>query len=69
MTLFVFIGVITMMAIGVMFKRKPIAGSCGGLNNALKDEKGNCGVCGAQVNDECRKKIEKYADPSIEKDS
>ncbi len=35
------------MAIGVMFKRKPIAGSCGGLN-AISDAD-HCLVCGTPV--------------------
>lgn len=35
------------MAIGVMFKRKPIAGSCGGLN-AISDAD-HCLVCGTAV--------------------
>lgn len=35
------------MAIGVMFKRKPIAGSCGGLN-AISDAD-HCLICGSAV--------------------
>ena len=35
------------MAVGVMFKRKPIAGSCGGLN-AISDAD-HCVVCGSAV--------------------
>lgn len=37
------------MAIGVMMKRKPIAGSCGGLN-AIGDGD-TCTVCGKAVGD------------------
>jgi uncharacterized protein len=32
------------MAIGVIFGRKPIKGTCGGLNNA--DEQSSCELCG-----------------------
>lgn len=32
------------MAIGVIFGRKPIAGTCGGLNNM--GSKGECEICG-----------------------
>ena len=42
-----FMVVMVGMAIGVMFKRKPIAGSCGGLN-AISDAD-HCLVCGTQV--------------------
>lgn len=35
------------MAVGVMFKRKPIAGSCGGLN-AISDAD-HCLICGSAV--------------------
>lgn len=32
------------MAVGVIFGRKPIAGTCGGLNNM--GTKGECEICG-----------------------
>lgn len=32
------------MAVGVIFGRKPIAGTCGGLNNM--GNKGECEICG-----------------------
>lgn len=34
------------MAIGVMFGRKPIAGTCGGLN--MMGENGACEICGGR---------------------
>ena len=37
------------MAVGVMMKRKPIAGSCGGLNNIGDGD--TCTVCGKVVGD------------------
>lgn len=42
-----FLVVVVGMAIGIMFKRKPIAGSCGGLN-AISDAD-HCLVCGTPV--------------------
>lgn len=36
------------MAIGVIFGRKPIAGTCGGLNNM--GTKGECEICGGNPN-------------------
>ncbi|PLW78378.1 (Na+)-NQR maturation NqrM [Cohaesibacter celericrescens] len=42
-----FLLVVAGMSVGVMFKRKPIAGSCGGLN-AISDAD-HCIVCGTQV--------------------
>jgi len=42
--LLVFILFFGLMAIGVLLGRKPLAGSCGGLNQAGLD--GECKVCG-----------------------
>ena len=33
------------MSIGVIFKRKPLSGSCGGLNPS-----GECSICGRDTN-------------------
>lgn len=41
---FFMLAVIAAMAIGVLFGRKPIAGSCGGLNALGMN--GECKVCG-----------------------
>lgn len=54
----VFILMITLMAVGVLFKRKPIAGSCGGLNNLENGD--SCHICGAKVNETCQEQIRKY---------
>lgn len=40
--------VIAGMAVGVMFGRSPIKGSCGGLNNATGDS--SCSICGGNPN-------------------
>lgn len=40
----VFFGVfIGLMALGVMLGKKPLKGSCGGLNNVMNEK---CGFCG-----------------------
>lgn len=42
---FLFIAfIVAAMAVGVMFGRKPIKGTCGGLNNAAADS--SCELCG-----------------------
>jgi hypothetical protein len=42
---FVFALMASLMAVGVMFGKKPIAGSCGGIAN-LGIEKADCPICG-----------------------
>lgn len=45
---FVFMAlVILIMSVGVIFKRKPIAGTCGGL--AAAGIEGECEICGGDV--------------------
>ena len=39
--------VIVAMAVGVMFKRKPITGTCGGLNAV--GLRGECEICGGDM--------------------
>ena len=41
LTLGAFLGVVLAMSVGVIFKRKPIQGSCGGIANLM----GNCDIC------------------------
>lgn len=43
-SLIIMLMVVAGMAIGVIFGREPIKGSCGGLNNAGVD--GSCELCG-----------------------
>ncbi|GJM14369.1 MAG: hypothetical protein DHS20C12_27720 [Pseudohongiella sp.] len=38
--------VIAIMSIGVLFGRKPVQGSCGGLNNI--DGMNECEICGGE---------------------
>jgi hypothetical protein len=45
----VLLAVMGAVAVGVMFGKSPIKGSCGGLNNAL-DGDSDCPVCGNQQN-------------------
>lgn len=47
LTLGVFLGVILVMSVGVLFKRKPIQGSCGGIANFM----GSCDIC--ELKSEC----------------
>ena len=42
---FILILAITGMSIGVIFNRKPLSGSCGGLNS-----NSNCSICGGDAN-------------------
>lgn len=44
--------VIAAMAIGVMFGRKPIKGTCGGLNNGNGKGDSSCSFCGGNP-DKC----------------
>ncbi len=59
---FVLAFIVALMAIGVMRGRKPIAGSCGGLNNAMRSDDGKCVTCGTQIDtqaaDTIRNKLE-----------
>lgn len=42
----VLLSMVSLMAIGVMFGRKPIAGSCGGVGAALGEKDYVCELCG-----------------------
>ena len=42
--------VIAVMAVGVMFGRKPISGSCGGVGKALGQDNYVCDLCGNDPN-------------------
>lgn len=56
-----FVTFFILMSIGVIFKRKPISGSCGGLNNIYQKDDGSCQICGAQVNEDCKNNVDKYS--------
>lgn len=47
LTFLVFAAVVLAMAVGVLYGRAPIAGSCGGLNNL--GEAGACEICGGDT--------------------
>lgn len=42
----ILLSMVCLMAIGVMFGRKPIAGSCGGVGAALGEKDYVCELCG-----------------------
>ncbi|MGV6808024.1 MAG: (Na+)-NQR maturation NqrM [bacterium] len=46
LALFVMLAILAAMAIGVIFGRKPIKGSCGGVGAALGDKDYVCEICG-----------------------
>ena len=46
---FLFVVFFALMAIGVLLGKRPISGSCGGLNVAMRDKKGTCMACGMKV--------------------
>lgn len=50
-TLVVMLSVVAAMSVGVMFGRKPLAGSCGGVGRALNEKDYVCDFCG---NDESK---------------
>lgn len=51
-----FFGVaVLIMSVGVMFKRKPIAGSCGGISNLM----GSCDICDKK--EDCIDKIKELS--------
>ncbi len=52
--------VVTAMSVGVIFGRKPIAGSCGGVGAALADPDYVCDLCGNDPN-KSREESEKAA--------
>lgn len=37
----IFLSIVLIMSVGILFKRKPIAGSCGGIANLM----GSCDIC------------------------
>lgn len=50
--------VVAAMAVGVIFAKKPITGSCGGLNNLNGGDK-KCEICGVEAREQCAKKMQK----------
>lgn len=56
---FIMLSVVAAMAVGVIFKRKPIAGSCGGLS-AVGIE-GECEICGGDP-DKCEEPESELSD-------
>ncbi len=46
LVLFVFFSIIALMSIGVLLRKKPIVGSCGGVGAALGESNYSCDICG-----------------------
>lgn len=55
-TMGVFLGAVLVMSVGVIFKRKPIQGSCGGIANIMG--KAGCDIC--EMKSECADKFKKH---------
>lgn len=49
-TLVVMLGVVAAMSVGVIFGRKPLTGSCGGVGQALNEKDYVCDFCGNDEN-------------------
>jgi len=54
----IFVAVVAGMAVGVIYGRKPISGSCGGLNRLGLD--GACEICGGDLS-KCEAQSDKHA--------
>lgn len=54
-----FLTFVVLMSLGYIFKKKPISGSCGGLNVAMRDEEGKCMSCGTQVDADMQNTLDK----------
>ena len=59
--------VVAVMAIGVIFGRKPVAGSCGGIGAALGEKNYNCDICGGDP-DKCDESVDAVKKISPETD-
>jgi len=58
LTLGAFLTVMLIMSVGVLFKRRPIAGSCGGIANLMG--KAGCDIC--ELKSECVEKNKKLCE-------
>lgn len=70
MTVFIFAFVVMLlvvagMAVGVMVQKKPLKGSCGGLNNL--GMKQNCAICGGD-DDTCEKEQQRQLKTAVAED-
>lgn len=45
-TLFIMLLFVLLMSVGVLFGRKPLTGSCGGVGKALGEKNYTCDICG-----------------------
>ncbi|ERM61035.1 MULTISPECIES: (Na+)-NQR maturation NqrM [Vibrio] len=60
LTLLGFVGIVALMAIGVIFSRQPIKGSCGGLAQIDIERECNC----KEVCEEHSRKLYQISEPS-----
>lgn len=62
-SLLVMLLVVTGMSVGVLFGRKPLKGSCGGVGAALGEKDYSCELCGNDEN-KCREINERDGEAS-----
>lgn len=63
-TMGVFLGAVLVMSVGVIFKRKPIQGSCGGIASIMG--KAGCDIC--EMKSECADRLKHQDDDCHEEE-
>jgi uncharacterized protein len=63
-TLFVLLLFVLFMSVGVIFGRKPLTGSCGGVGKALGEKDYTCDICGGDES-KCEEKQQATAQKEV----